>query len=205
VKFIRDSREIISTFDASPLASRWAELFDNRGHDPAQLTLAVVKDLTHFEQLYSNWGGIDHGLATTQFNWPAVFAFNPDAISLILINGGNIHAAMQLRENHKVRCVSGHRGPLVYVSFLEIAPWNRTGHPRRQFSGLGSLMLELASHWSMERGQGGALGLYALPDAVPFYLKLDFAAVPCPNEHNELYFEMDGQSATGFRKRGGLK
>ncbi len=197
--------EEVGTYDATPLASRWAALSDRRGPCATELMLAVVKDVHWLECLQSAWAQSDPQTTTAHFFWPAVFSFNKDAVCLVLRNGANDHAAMQLRENHHVQCVRGQRGPLVYVSFLEIAPWNRADFARRQFHGLGSLLLQLASAWSVDRGLGGAVGLHALHDAIPFYEKLGFSAIDCPNEHHELYFELDAASASRFRQRGGLQ
>lgn len=62
--------------------------------------------------------------------------------------------------------------PLVYIDYLETAPWNwkvealgRLG----KFGGLGTLMFRLAVVQSIEEGFAGRVGLHALPQAEPFY------------------------------------
>jgi hypothetical protein len=60
--------------------------------------------------------------------------------------------------------------PLVYVHFLEAAPWNlRELTPDPRFGGVGQVLLTEAIRLSMKRGWGGRIGLHSLPQAVPFY------------------------------------
>jgi GNAT superfamily N-acetyltransferase len=199
----------IGRYDATPLASRWAEIANQGARGTKlfrenELAFCVVKHAAVLVALQKSWNEFNRLAARPQFFWPAVFSFNRDAVSLALINGAGFQAVMQIRESHNVCCVAGSRGPLIYVSFLEVAPWNKAEFPRRQFHGLGSFLLQLAGAWSLDRGLGGAVALHALPEAVQFYLKLGFTTLDCPNEHHELYFELDAASATGFRQRGGL-
>ena len=64
--------------------------------------------------------------------------------------------------------------PLVYIDFLEVAPWNwviskidRAG----QFRAVGSTLFWRAVKQSEEEGFRGRVGLHALPQAEPFYEK----------------------------------
>jgi hypothetical protein len=102
---------------------------------------------------------------------------------------------MLIKPSHVVRCDAGHRASLVYVSFLEVAPWNHPDAAMRYFSGLGPLLLRAACQLSIERGYGGRLGLHAVSAARDFYFRLGFRMVDCPNEYNELYMELDESAA----------
>jgi GNAT superfamily N-acetyltransferase len=102
---------------------------------------------------------------------------------------------MQIRERYSIPCPHGSREPLVYVSFLEVAPWNQAQVKNRRFRGLGQLMLRFACQRSKQLGLSGRIGLHALETAEPFYRKLGFDTPDCPNEYNELYFELSEAKA----------
>ena len=60
--------------------------------------------------------------------------------------------------------------PLVYVHYLEAAPWNlRELTPDPRFGGVGQVLLVEAMRLSLKRGWSGRIGLHSLPQAVPFY------------------------------------
>jgi len=60
--------------------------------------------------------------------------------------------------------------PLVYVDYLEVAPWNRPdlGQPVR-LRGVGTALLSAAVALSEEEGFKGRIGLHSLPQADRFY------------------------------------
>lgn len=62
--------------------------------------------------------------------------------------------------------------PLVYVDFIEAAPWNwdidALGKVGR-FRGAGLQLMELAVRWSVSLGYEGRVGLHALAQAETFY------------------------------------
>ncbi len=60
--------------------------------------------------------------------------------------------------------------PLVYVSFVESAPWNRSQFGQLPiFQGVGSILLTTAINLSHDEGFGGRIGLHSLPQADAFY------------------------------------
>jgi hypothetical protein len=61
---------------------------------------------------------------------------------------------------------------LVYVEFVESAPWNWELEPLGQeplYRGVGPQLLEMATRWSEQLGFKGRLGLHSLPQAESFY------------------------------------
>lgn len=61
---------------------------------------------------------------------------------------------------------------LVYVDFVETAPWNWDVpqiEQTRQLAGLGRQLLELAVQWSDDLGFRGRTGLHSLPQSDAFY------------------------------------
>jgi hypothetical protein len=81
---------------------------------------------------------------------------------------------------------------LVYVDYLETAPWNLRAPGRQpRYLGAGKAMIGQAIHISRELGLGGRVGLHSLPQAEHFY------AAACrmtriradPDYYHLLYFE----------------
>lgn len=125
------------------------------------------------------------------FNWVSIFNFHAnDTNSVLAIASSRAEALMLIRDGYVVRCDRNLRKPLVYVAFIEVAPWNQAG-PERRFSGLGPILLRAAAEYSKQRGFGGRLGLHSVPEAEQFYNRLGFQKLDCPNEYNEIYFELN--------------
>jgi hypothetical protein len=60
--------------------------------------------------------------------------------------------------------------PIVYVEYLEAAPWNiRPIVSEPRFGGVGLRLFESAVHYSVAEGFHGRVGLHALPQAASFY------------------------------------
>ena len=60
--------------------------------------------------------------------------------------------------------------PLVYIDYIEVAPWNSkvlTTDPR--YRAVGVRLIEAAIRFSLEEGFGGRVGLHSLPQAESFY------------------------------------
>ncbi len=56
---------------------------------------------------------------------------------------------------------------LVYVEYLEAAPWNRGSNPT--YKGIGTVLIAAAIQLSIEEGNRGRIGLHSLPQADSFY------------------------------------
>jgi hypothetical protein len=109
-------------------------------------------------------------------------------------------------------CLGGHLArlapdagkPLVYVDFVETAPWNATEFtdtPR--FKGVGARLMQAAVRLSKAEGFSGRVGLHALAQASPFYAGACAmqALGPDPNWDNLDYFELTAQAAEEFLAR----
>ncbi len=81
---------------------------------------------------------------------------------------------------------------VLYIEFLESAPWNlRSLTSTPQFLGVGVRLLEAAVEVSEEEGFGGRIGLHSLPQSDDFYRKYMTDLGPDPNHAEGLrYFEM---------------
>lgn len=61
---------------------------------------------------------------------------------------------------------------LVYLEFVETAPWNWRNDPAgrvARFKGVGPQLIDLAIRWSIDLGMKGRVGLHSLPQADSFY------------------------------------
>lgn len=102
--------------------------------------------------------------------------------------------------------LDGQRGQhLVYVEFVENAPWNRPElfDPPR-YRGVGSILIRAAVALSEELEFHGRIGLHSLPQANGFYANTcgmtDLGTDP---DHEGLrYFEMSPENAQSFIAKG---
>jgi hypothetical protein len=105
-----------------------------------------------------------------------------------------------IRESGYAARLDTDRGlPLVYVDYLESAPWNlRSGS--RQYLGVGQLLLREAVNRSIELGYRGRVGLHSLPQVEPFYeRKCGLVGCGPDSEYYGLvYFEFTAERGTAF-------
>jgi hypothetical protein len=115
---------------------------------------------------------------------------------------------MMLADTATKRCrINSQSGKnLVYVSFVENAPWNRKElfDPPR-YRGVGSILMRAAVELSKEHEFKGRTGLHSLPQANDFYANTcgmtDLG--PDQNCHGLRYFEMTPEQAEAFITKGG--
>ena len=94
---------------------------------------------------------------------------------------------------------------LVYIEYVENAPWNRSElRNPPQYRGVGSILIRATVALSHEEGFKGRIGLHSLPQANSFYantcgmtdLGID------PDYQNLRYFEMTPEQAVAFIEKG---
>ena len=96
--------------------------------------------------------------------------------------------------------------PLVYIDFLEVAPWNWTipgiGQTRK-YGLIGPHLVERAVRLSWDEGFGGRIGLHALPQSEPFYGgACRMTSLGADEEHENLtYFELSRDNADRMLER----
>jgi hypothetical protein len=96
--------------------------------------------------------------------------------------------------------------PLVYVKYIETAPWNnRILEPNPKLSGVGARLMAAAMDLSIEEGYTGRLGLHSLPGAKKGEPEWFYQTVcrmePIESERNKeglLYFELTPEKAEEF-------
>lgn len=116
---------------------------------------------------------------------------------------------MMIVDTTTKRCrIDSQRGRnLVYVAFVENAPWNRKDlFDAPQYRGVGTTMIRAAIAQSEELGFHGRVGLHSLPQANDFYANTctmtDLGADP-DYEGSLRYFEMTPEQARAFITKGG--
>lgn len=116
---------------------------------------------------------------------------------------------MMIVDTVKRRCrIDGQKGQhLVYVEFVENAPWNRPelSNPRPpRFRGVGSVLIGAAITLSEALGFRGRIGLHSLPQADGFYEKTcGMTDLGADSGYQDLrYFEMTPDQARAFISKG---
>jgi hypothetical protein len=98
---------------------------------------------------------------------------------------------------------SQHGRPLVYLDYLEVAPWNRPElGPAPRLRGVGSALIAAAIALSEDEGFKGRLGLHSLPQADAFYRKICMTDLGLDATCQNLrYFEMTSSQARAFLEK----
>ena len=90
---------------------------------------------------------------------------------------------------------------MVYVNYLEAAPWNVASFiPPGKFRGVGSILIGAAINLSLDEGFYGRIGLHSLPQAERFYAKtcgMEELGID-PQVEDLRYFEMTQEQAAAF-------
>jgi hypothetical protein len=96
--------------------------------------------------------------------------------------------------------------PMVYVEYLESAPWNRPElfSPHR-YRGVGKILMRAAIECSLQEEFKGRVGLHSLPQADEFYRdKCGMTDLGTDAAKQDLrYFEMTPEQALLFIQKGG--
>lgn len=81
--------------------------------------------------------------------------------------------------------------PVLYVEYLETAPWNQLAYAgsSRRFLGVGTVLISAAIDESFRHGCAGRLSLHTLDDAKPFYLSQGFISLGYDPEEGFDYLE----------------
>lgn len=96
--------------------------------------------------------------------------------------------------------------PLVYIEFLETAPWNRPGSvsSEAQLRNVGSILVRAAIELSLQEDFKGRIGLHSLPQSNTWYEKFcGMTDLGADAQKQSLhYFEMSPEQALAFIDKG---
>lgn len=109
---------------------------------------------------------------------------------------GEVQGIMAVLQSPQHSRLSGE--PLVYVDYLESAPWNlRLPTVAPRFMGIGTVLVAEAVHLSLDSGFEGRVGLHSLPQAEAFYKsRCQMTELGQDGQYFDLtYFEFTGQQA----------
>ena len=90
---------------------------------------------------------------------------------------------------------------LVYIEYLETAPWNRaTLTNKRRFKGVGPVLVSVAIQVSIQEEFDGRIGLHSLPQSDGWYKNRCGMEDLGPDSHkqNLRYYEMTARQAKTF-------
>lgn len=91
---------------------------------------------------------------------------------------------------------------LVYVEYLEVAPWNRRlAAGGTTYKGVGKVLIAAAIQLSIDEGNRGRIGLHSLPQADDFYNRCGMTDLGPDAAYPKFplrYFEMTEAQAKSF-------
>jgi hypothetical protein len=103
---------------------------------------------------------------------------------------------------HVCRLPEQSRKELVYIDYVETAPWNikvlmNALGEQPKYALVGTRLIEAAVHQSFEEGFKGRVGLHAVPTSHDFYIKVCgmTPVAPDPNKENLLSCEFTPEQA----------
>lgn len=160
--------------------------------------LAVLQDLARKGVPMSQWPQSWH------WNWAQKTAKVQGLLAFrgfSVVAQGVTQGLTQVDLTKSAREPSQARKPLVYVDYLEVAPWNRPEFGTKpRLRGVGTALITAAVVLSDEEGFKGRIGLHSLPQADDFYRcrcgMTDLG--PDQNYQNLRYFEMTAEQALAF-------
>ncbi len=202
-------REVIQLIESTTKIAVDAEIFDEvtveHFLETQQKWRPVVMEAA--KQLYRA-GDVD--LIPQHFHWDwtskeadlRVLAFTFFGISC----GNELQGLMKVAtEPHVARHPEQKGKPIVYVDYLETAPWNikvlmQAQGKTTRFGAVGSRLIEAAVRKSLEEGFKGRVALHSLPSSEPFYVKAcGMTAVERdPAKQNLLWCEFTPEQAEKF-------
>lgn len=123
---------------------------------------------------------------------------------------GGVTQGMMIVDKTERRCRIEHQKDqhLVYVAFVENAPWNRREllYDPPKYRGVGSVLVRAAIELSKYESFKGRIGLHSLPQSNGFYANTcgmtDLGVDPDPNYNPMRYFEMTHEQAEAFIAKG---
>jgi hypothetical protein len=122
--------------------------------------------------------------------------------SLAVVCDRKTQALMRLDVTTKRAALPSQQGlDLVYIDYLEVAPWNWTCLKENLplYEGVGTLMVNAAVQISIAEGFKGRLGLHSLPQADGFYSRLGMSDLGTSSSSPNLrYFEFASEAATNL-------
>lgn len=126
--------------------------------------------------------------------------------SFSIVCDNNTQAMMIVDLTHRAQLDVQKNEHMVYIDYLEVAPWNRGDLTdcSPKYSGGGSLLILAAIELSKQEGFNGRVGLHSLPQSNDFYAnKIGMTDLGKDENYQNLrYFEMTSEQADEFIMKG---
>ena len=206
---------------ARQAAVRTCQLVDARVQPPSLVAVSLIRDFA-FERLADVervWTPARQRLATAMedagdelesghWDWRnKVWSEEGSEHRLIAVTSDeNVEGLMALIDRDRPATFSAGK-PILYVDYLETAPWNlKCAVQRPRYIGVGTVLIGDAVQQSLERGLGGRVGLHALPQAERFYAERCRMKSHGRDEsyYNLMYFESEEGVASQWLSEMGL-
>jgi hypothetical protein len=107
-------------------------------------------------------------------------------------------AMVTLKDEAVARLAPDCGKPVIFIDYLETAPWNWSIHAigqARKFKAVGAVLLRAAVAQSYAEGCEGRVALHSLPQADQFYESQDLQLVEYDMTKNMNYFELTAAAA----------
>jgi|SRR5947209_4519668 len=118
-----------------------------------------------------------------------------------IVHGGRMQGLMMVSTIAGKGRLPGQVGkPVLYIEYLESAPWNyRELAEKPEFLGVGVRLLEAAVEFSGEEGFGGRVSLHSLSQSTEFYRKhMTDLGLDSGHPQGLRYFEMNMEQVRTF-------
>ena len=186
------------------MSTRTVLLTDAMTGRPVEATLHLALAEARVRAVEVIWAPLRAALRAQHSHWDwdykAGFLVDPGVRCLGIDRVGRMQGMMLLRETGFMARLDPDRGqPLVYVDYVESAPWN-IPVGTREYPGVGLMLIQEAVRRSVDLGFGGRIGLHALPQVETFYSR-KCGMVGCGPDagyHGLEYFEFTAADARTF-------
>lgn len=162
----------------------------------------------HLDDQKNHWRGptVAHSEQHGHWDWEQKWAYYSGQLSyqsFAIECNGQTQGLMIVNTIKRCRIQQQSNKHLVYVEYLEAAPWNRRHVPNvNGFRGVGTVLIAAAIQLSVEEGNHGRIGLHSLPQADTFYRDqcgmTDLGPDVSYHPHPLRYFEMTEAQAMAF-------
>lgn len=185
-----------------------------RAGDGGELVRAKLYDCiqqNHLEQHEQMWKPMisrfdeEHSHWDWRIKWRE-YANQPNYESFAVECEGIVQGLMIAKKMMPCRIAGQANKHLVYVEYLETAPWNRrTVSSHVKFKGVGTVLLAAVIQLSFNEGNQGRIALHSLPQADAFYSRCGLTDLGLDTEYANFplrYFEMSASQAEQFLNEG---
>jgi hypothetical protein len=157
--------------------SRLIQLVDGRITPRALITATLIRDypatqLDSVEKLWTPARGQITDSEHVHWDWRNKASSVEDGRNLLIAVEceGEVQGLMAVLTEIRPSELELAIGPVLYVDYLESAPWNSRDFPKGpRILGIGTVMIAEAVILSREMGYKGRVGLHSLPQSEKFY------------------------------------